>query len=422
MAKDQTGFFKEKKEWSKIKDTLLGGYLPQYFQKVLFTKRPIYYVDCFAGKGRFDDGQDGSPMIAAQSISKSIAISKLEPALLQDAIRPYFIELNHAAALRENMKTAPCFPGKYEVISGKFEEKICGILSDRKGDNVFLYIDPYGIKALDSQLFATIQGFEFRSFEMLINFNSFGFFRDACQVLKVDFSQDEALQDLEDLVEYEPTQVDSSSNSEKLLTAIAGGDYWKEIVKAYQRGEINGYQAEMRLSTKYRDHLRKAHTYVLDMPIRLKKQHRPKYRMIHVSDHPDACFLMAENMLNRKDELFLNVQSGGQLSIFDAMPDVDSTVEGDYITERDVEEKVRNYIRDIAERDIRYTKFMAGFYNRYGLICRMEMVQGILNKMQDMRQIEIIREPAFTEKTHKPTLFWMDQDSKNRKVTIRRLQ
>jgi len=48
-------------------------------------------------------------MIAAQSISKSIAISKLEPALLQDAIRPYFIELNHAAALRENMKTRPAF-------------------------------------------------------------------------------------------------------------------------------------------------------------------------------------------------------------------------------------------------------------------------------------------------------------------------
>lgn len=112
-----------------------------------------------------------------------------------------------------------------------------------------MYIDPYGIKELDSQLFATIQGFEFRSFEMLINFNSFGFSRDACQVLKVDYSQDKALQNLEDLVEYEPTQVDSSSNSERLLTAIAGGDYWKEIVRVYQRGEINGYQAEMRLST-----------------------------------------------------------------------------------------------------------------------------------------------------------------------------
>jgi len=231
-----------------------------------------------------------------------------------------------------------------------------------------------------------------------------------------------ALQNLEDLVEYEPTQVDSSSNSERLLTAIAGGDYWKEIVRVYQRGEINGYQAEMRLSTMYRDHLRKAHTYVLDMPIRLKNQHRPKYRMIHVSDHPDACFLMAENMLNRKNELFLNVQSGGQMSMFESMSDIDSTVEGDYITKNDVEEKVRNYIRDIGERDIRYTRFMADFYNRYGLICRMEMVQGILNRMQDMAQIKIIREPAFTETTQKPSTFWTDQDSKKRKVTIRRLQ
>ena len=28
-----------------------GDALTQYFQKVLFTHRPIYYVDCFAGKG-----------------------------------------------------------------------------------------------------------------------------------------------------------------------------------------------------------------------------------------------------------------------------------------------------------------------------------------------------------------------------------
>lgn len=324
MAKDQREFFKEKKEWSKIKDTLLGGYLPQYFQKVLFTQKPIYYVDCFAGKGKFDDGQDGSPMIAMQSIHNSVSKSKLEPQKLQDAIRPYFIELNHADALQENLKAAPPFPGTYHVIGGRFEDEICGILSNRRGDNVFLYIDPYGIRALNSQLFAKIQGFDFRSFEMLINFNSFGFFRDACRVLKVDYTQDEAFRDLDDLVEYEPTLVDVSSDSEQLLTDIAGGIYWKDIVRDYQQGRINGYQAEMRLSTEYKEHLKTRHTYVLDMPIRLKKEYRPKYRMIHVSDHPDACFLMAQNMLSRKDELFINVQSGGQISIFDVTPSMDS--------------------------------------------------------------------------------------------------
>lgn len=64
MAKDNSTFFKKKNTWSEIKDRLLGCYLPQYFQKVLLTYKPIFYVDCFAGKGKFDDGKDGSPRIA----------------------------------------------------------------------------------------------------------------------------------------------------------------------------------------------------------------------------------------------------------------------------------------------------------------------------------------------------------------------
>lgn len=419
MAKDQTGFFKEKKEWSKIKDTLLEGYLPQYFQKVLLTYKPIYYVDCFAGKGKFDDGQDGSPMIAARCIQSSTGRSSLKPWEVQDAIHPYFIELNHAEELRNNMSSAPSFPGKYNVVEGRFEDKICSILSGRKGDNVFLYIDPYGIKALDSHLFAKIQGFEFRSFEMLINFNSFGFFRDACQVLKVDYANDAAFRDLDDLVEYDPTPVDASQKSEWLLNDIAGGDYWKSIVREYQNGHIDGYQAEMRLSTAYREHLKTRHTYVLDMPIRLKKEHRPKYRMIHVSDHPDACFLMAQNMLSRKDELYLNVQSGGQISIFDTMPDVDSTVEGDIVTEKDVSEKLDRYIQD-CEVNTRYKKFIAGFYNRFGLICRLDMIQGCLKSKERNGKIAILRDPPFTP-TGKKSEAWDDKEN-GTKVTIRRLQ
>lgn len=62
MAKNQRDFFKKKNEWSEIKDTLLRCYLPQYFQKLLVSGKPIFYIDCFAGKGKFDDGNDGSPL------------------------------------------------------------------------------------------------------------------------------------------------------------------------------------------------------------------------------------------------------------------------------------------------------------------------------------------------------------------------
>ena len=423
MPKDQSGFFKEKKEWSEIKDSLLECYLTPYFQKVLRTYKPICYVDCFAGKGKFDDGKDGSPLIAMKCIYDSIRTSRLDENQLQNAISPYFIELNHGADLRDNLRLAPAFPGRYEVIDGRFEDNICDILSARKGENVFLYIDPYGIKALDSNLFDKILSYDFRSFEMLINFNSFGFFRDACQVMRFDPSKDTAFQDLDDLVEYEPTVVDSSPKSEELLTAIAGGDYWKDIVRDYQNGIINGYHAEMCLSTAYKEHLKKKHPYVLDMPIRLKDKNRPKYRMIHVSGHEEACFLMAENMLKRKDELFLNVQSGGQISMFDfnISQNMDSSVEGEVVTEEEIKQKVRTFIRD-SSSDMGYKSFVAGFYTRNGLICRMEMLQSILTNLEKEGFVEILRDPPFTEKTHKKSSFWLDSASKGRKVTIRRKQ
>lgn len=44
-------------------------------------------------------------------------------------------------------------------------------------------------------------------------------------VLKVDYTKDAALTDLDDLIEYSPIQVDSSQKSVELLNKIADGTY-----------------------------------------------------------------------------------------------------------------------------------------------------------------------------------------------------
>ncbi|MDR1538130.1 MAG: hypothetical protein LBU32_09080 [Clostridiales bacterium] len=49
MPKNNSDFFKTKNSSSVIKDQLLGCYLTPYFQKVLVTGKPLFYVDCFAG-------------------------------------------------------------------------------------------------------------------------------------------------------------------------------------------------------------------------------------------------------------------------------------------------------------------------------------------------------------------------------------
>lgn len=66
-----SSFFKTKKGWSIYKDKLLENYLPLYLSKILSTGRDTLFIDGFAGKGKFDDGTDGSPIIIRDKIEQA---------------------------------------------------------------------------------------------------------------------------------------------------------------------------------------------------------------------------------------------------------------------------------------------------------------------------------------------------------------
>jgi len=403
MPKDNTGFFLKKSTWSIVKDQLLEGYLPQYFQKVLATHRPVFYVDCFAGKGKFEDGKDGSPRIALK-----VRDDCLRHTTFSDGkIDMCFIELNHAKELQQNISDYHQ-NGSPMVISGKYEEQIVGLLTSKKHYNVFLYIDPYGIKALDYRLFNKFSSFGFGSIEMLINVNTFGFFRDACRVLRVDKVQlDEAFSDLDDfIVEYAPTKVDDSEHSKTLLSEIAGGDYWVDIVREYQENRIDGYQAEMRFSTEYKQQLKRIFKYVLDIPIRIKPNQCPKYRMVHVSNHEDGCILMANNMAARKDELFIDIQNKGQLSF------LIQTSENEIIGIEEIYCKVEAYLQNNKE-NIRLNALLASFFTDCGVICKSGDLIEILRMMERSGKIQVNRYPSTTEKTGKPSTFFSERNGKS---------
>lgn len=416
MAKDNRKFFEKKNCWSEIKDELLGCYLRPYFQKLLTSHKPICYIDCFAGQGMFDDGKPGSPVIALTARDASMSIMK--PGNGNGKIDVCFIELNHAQKLSENIAKFNNEHGYPEIIPGKYEEQIENLLSKRRNNNVFLYIDPYGIRALDYGFFEKLDLYGFSSLEILINFNSFGFFRDACRTMGVGYLNDEALRDLGDLVEYDPTEFNHSPQSAELLNKIAGGDYWKDIVSKYNYGKIDGYQAERIFSTEYKLRLKQKFNYVLDMPIRLKPGHRPKYRMIHACNHADGCLLMAENMRKRKDELFTNIQQNQQISLFDFVDSITSTVENDLIPIAEVKKLLTAYLVKVKEQ-IEIKKFLAGFYSEQGLLCDFKMLYSILRDMEQNGAIDVSRIPAISP-TGKPTTFLTGKGSQ--RVFIRRKQ
>jgi len=415
MAKNNNDFFDKKKIWSEVKDRLLACYLRPYFQKILMTRKPVLYIDCFAGKGKFADGNDGSPLIALKTREESLQASSVNSNLKK--IDMCFIDLKYGDELQKN--TAPYRKdGAIQIISGKYEEKILDLLRDKAGHNIFLYIDPYGIKALDSGLFSLFSSYNFASFEMLINFNSFGFFREACRILNVDWSKDEAFRDLDDfIVEYDSTKVDSTKESEALLTSIAGGDYWKAIAKDYRDGKITGYQAEKKLSSEYKKWLSTKFAYVLDLPIRMKAGQQPKYRMVHVSNHEDGCFLMAQNMLNRKEEIYKHIQKDNQCSLLDGTLNFVPKSDGAWISKEELTKVIRSYL-DGIESEINITKFIAGFISKTGILCELKNVYAILEELQTQEYLGVRRRPPVT-KNGNVRKFW--DEKKGKKVILKRV-
>lgn len=272
---------------------------------------------------------------------------------------------------------------------------------------MFLYIDPYGIKALDCSKFDSFASGQFNTIELLINMNSFGFIREACNVMGTKFKVDDS-DFFDDLIEYAPTILESTNKSIEVLNRIAGGDYWKDIIVRYKNGEIDGYMAEEYFSEQYCQRLSQTYKYVLNMPIRIQKNQHPKYRMIHATNHPDGCTLMADNICNRW-ELLKNIQNSGQLTMFQ------ETFNNQLIDEEKITKYVIEHFSQCYEW-ISITEAQALFFVKYGAICKTGDIAKVLKDLEKKNRIEVKREPSRTQ-NGKPSTFM--RESHRRTVSLR---
>ncbi len=400
MAKKNDDFFKEKKPWSEVKDELLGCYFKPYVSKILHTYKPLVYVDCFAGKGKFEDGKPGSPIIALDIIKDCMNNTRMNSV----QISTNFIDLNYADDLHENLKDYP----DVNIISGKYEDTIVDLLSDKNGCNVFLYIDPYGIKALKCSLFDNFAMGRFNSIELLINMNSFGFVREACHAFGTTYKD---VSVFDDLIEYDSTKMDASEKSIAELDEIAGGDYWQPIIQDYKKNNIDGYEAESLFAEQYCNRLKLSYSYVLNMPLRIRKGQRPKYRMIHATNHRDGCLLMVDNICNRWQAL-QDIQTCGQLTLWE------ENCENQIVDDEDIEKKTIEHFSQYKNYISLY-EALAAFFIKHGAICSTSIVKGIIKRLEKENRIEVVRNPATTKKGKLSS--FMDE-GKGKTIKIRWLQ
>ena len=359
-------FLKEKRDWSIFKDDLLKNYLIPYFAKLLATRRDIIFIDGFAGKGKFEDGTNGSPLIVKDAIYTALSQTKYAT-----RIHPYFIDYLYANELKKNLQDK-----SMSVVAGDYRIEVPKILSGAHNKNIFLYVDPFGIKYLDFSIFTNLPSAQANSYELLLNLNSFGFIREGCRLMKYQFDEDDDLPDYE----YE---ADTSKNSIENMNKVANGDYWQKIIADYNAGKHNIFTAEDLFLEEYIKQLKRVFCYVFQVPIKKGGGRLAKYRMIFASNHPHGALLMVDNMVKCNNNI-QEAAHGQQLWLFDY----------DYERQNcftDLFPFITNNFQDLTDLYIR-------FYENTGIKYYTKDLNATVKKMEQENLIEIVRFPSQTPK------------------------
>jgi three-Cys-motif partner protein len=271
-------FFREKRPWSKYKDLILDYYLEPYLQKVKILRKPILVVDCFAGPGKFDDDQFGSPLIILEKLQKLSKSGYPVTAL--------FIESNKElyARLERNTRHS-IFP--IETRNGDFNEFVDEISSLASNHSVFIYLDPIKPSHLHfDQMRSVYEKLQTgQSVEVLINFMSWGFLRGVWGSANLMMSRGKINPENPYIIRF---------------NKIAGGTYWQII--AFD-DSLSQTERTDKLADGYASQLHHWFKYVLTYPIREKYETSyPKYHLVFGSRSHHAVDLMNRAMVKARRE------------------------------------------------------------------------------------------------------------------------
>ncbi len=268
----EAAFFKGKRPWSKIKDQILGQYMPPYLAKVARLGKPIILIDAFAGPAKFNDGSAGSPLIICQAAEQRVHDSY--QAIFVNREKEHHDQLSHVLSnFIEQKKVIPIHGTADELLS-----KVRGLLQDH---TVFLYLDPFGLKGCE---FSVIEPFLRRdraySTEIVVNLSIPTMHRLAARkAVAAGRADDPRIRAFHDR-----------------LTRVLGGDYWKKIV--WDDAKEPETKAEEVMAV-YREKilgLEEPRAFSGSCPVRERNGSGIKYYVTFYSRHRDAMLLMNDAM------------------------------------------------------------------------------------------------------------------------------
>lgn len=238
-------FFKKKREWSKVKDRVVGSYITCYLKTIQHRRRPILIIDAFAGPGRFGDGSEGSPLIICGAIDKVPKRGVGIACIFSDSHAAHRVALEGSLAgyIKKGIAEKPL---------SDFSEALSRALEVGKGSTLFFYLDPYGIKDLD---FETVKQIYERdtsqSTEVLINFSFKTFMR-----MSGSWSYSDSASEVAQKVKAAKVET---------VNSVMGGDYWIGIIT---NPGLDKIQREDTVVSAYVDRIKQFFQYTYSIPVK----------------------------------------------------------------------------------------------------------------------------------------------------------
>lgn len=299
-------FFEDKHPWSETKEALLGNYLTPYFTKVYNASHDgIVYVDAFAGPGRFKDGTIGSPLLAIEKY-QAVSRGRRSKRPIQFVFGEAKKGLRDELASNANNATQSVGYIKQTIVTDGFAQALdqagkVSVVGAKRPSTYFYYVDPFGVKHL--RLAPLLESPNPNHTEVLVNFNTVGFLRDACEAMRIAVELPDGIEILDEGF----NEADLETERTQRLSAAIGSEAWKEIVEAVRDKSMNYWEAEYRINQLFCDSARQKYAYVTSMPIKdmsrmVSRGGEIKYRLVHMTNNADGCILMNDEMLRRKQD------------------------------------------------------------------------------------------------------------------------
>ncbi len=266
-------FHAQRKAWSEIKHQLLEKYLSLFISKLASTRGVLYFVDGFAGEGRYGDGSEGSPLIAAK---RAVAPTSPKHA---GVLRCINVEEDSESFQNLEENTRPFKDkGLVQNLHGTFQEKLPEILKTTRGKMALFFIDPLGAKGVELQQIETIAS-RGRDTEVLVRFDDT---RVKRLIVLMTNLRDKG---------YDEGAVKTAEKFQKLVTGLSDESGITAVLDKHPESRQVVVESYERL-IKSKDLFR----FSLGYPIRDPTTGGHHYFLIHFSNHPDAYIHMAQFM------------------------------------------------------------------------------------------------------------------------------